>query len=110
MQHFEEQRRRGGSLIVVDPRLTPTAAAATLHLQLTPGHGRGAANGLLHIAIQAGRSTRRSSPQRTSGFEAVRRVAASYWPARVERITGVPEPQLREAARLLWPGTRRRWC
>src|SRR5579885_960013 len=36
MQYFEEQRRRGGQLIVADPRATPTARAASLHLQLTP--------------------------------------------------------------------------
>src|SRR5882757_3143171 len=36
MQYFLEQKNRGGSLIVVDPRSTPTAAASTLHLQITP--------------------------------------------------------------------------
>ena len=54
MQYFEEQKKRGGSLIVVDPRLTPTAAAATLHLQITPGTDATLANGLLNIAIKAG--------------------------------------------------------
>jgi assimilatory nitrate reductase catalytic subunit len=38
---------------------------------------------------------------RTRDFELVRRVASSYWPARVERITGVSEQQLQLAARLL---------
>src|SRR5579871_2771921 len=37
MQYFEAQKRRGGRLIVVDPRATPTATTATLHLQITPG-------------------------------------------------------------------------
>ena len=102
MQHFEEQRRRGGTLIVADPRLTPTAAAATLHLQLTPGTDTALLNGLLHIAIQAGKVAEPYIAGRTVGFDAVRRVAASYWPSSVERITGVPEAQLREAARLMW--------
>jgi assimilatory nitrate reductase catalytic subunit len=102
MQHFEEQRRHGGVVIVADPRLTPTAAAATLHLQLTPGTDTALLNGLLHITIQAGRVAESFIAQRTTGFDAVRRVTASYWPSRVERITGVPETQLREAARLMW--------
>ncbi|MGZ5969250.1 MAG: molybdopterin oxidoreductase family protein, partial [Polyangiales bacterium] len=34
MQWVEEQRANGGTLIVADPRKTPTAAAATLHLPL----------------------------------------------------------------------------
>jgi assimilatory nitrate reductase catalytic subunit len=101
MQHFEEQRRRGGALIVVDPRLTPTAAAASLHLALTPGTDTALLNGLLHLAIHSGAIDEQFITERTAGFEAVRRVAASYWPARVERITGIPESQLREAARVL---------
>lgn len=54
MQYFQEQKERGGSLIVVDPRATPTAAAATLHLQITPGTDSALANGLLHIAVKEG--------------------------------------------------------
>jgi len=101
MRHFEEQRQRGGTLIVADPRLTPTAAAATLHLQLTPGTDAALLNGLLHLAIQAGTIDHAFIAARTTGFDEVRRVTASYWPARVERMTGVPESQLKEAARLL---------
>src|SRR3954462_11303738 len=50
MQYFDQQKKRGGSLIVVDPRATPTTAASTLHLQITPGTDAALANGLLHIA------------------------------------------------------------
>ena len=42
-----------------------------------------------------------SSPHASSGFEAVRRVVASYWPDRVERITGVPARKIVEAAHIL---------
>ena len=101
MQYFQEQKRRGGSLIVVDPRATPTAAAATLHLQITPGTDAALANGLLHIAMKEGYLDDAFIALRTTGFEAARRVASSYWPDRVERITGVPERQLQQAARLL---------
>ena len=52
MQYFDEQRARGGKLIVSDPRRTPTARAANLHLQITPGSDAALANGLLHVAIQ----------------------------------------------------------
>ena len=52
MQYFDEQRARGGKLIVVDPRRTATAKAATLHLQTTPGSDGALATGLLHVAIR----------------------------------------------------------
>ncbi len=101
MQYFEEQRARGGQLIVADPRATATVRAATMHLQLTPGTDAALANGLLHVAIQRGLIDRDFIEARTSGFEAVRRTVASYWPDRVERITGVPAKQVVAAAQIL---------
>src|SRR5579875_617851 len=101
MQYFQEQKKRGGSLIAVDPRATPTAAAATLHLQITPGTDAALANGLLHLAIKEGYIDEPFIAARTNGFEMARRAVSSYWPARVERITGIREQQLHHAARLL---------
>jgi assimilatory nitrate reductase catalytic subunit len=100
-QYFDAQASRGGARIVVDPRRTPTAERATLHLQLTPGTDAALMNGLLHIAANDGLLDHDYIAARTNGYEAVRRVIASYWPDRVERITGVPVKQLREAAHLL---------
>ncbi|HEY6989983.1 MAG TPA: molybdopterin-dependent oxidoreductase, partial [Bryobacteraceae bacterium] len=101
MQYFDAQRANGGSLIVVDPRKTATAQAATLHLQITPGTDAALANGLLHVAIRQGYLDEEFIASRTDGFDAVRRIASSYWPDRVERMTGIPETQLFQAARLL---------
>ena len=101
MQYFQEQKKRGGSLIVVDPRLTPTAAAATLHLQITPGTDAVLANGLLHIAMKERYIDEAFIADRTRDFELSRRAASSFWPDRVERITGISEKQLRLAADLL---------
>src|SRR5579859_64878 len=105
MQFFDEQRRRGGALMVVDPRATRTAQTATLHLQLTPGTDAALANGLLHILIRDQLINAQYIAERTSGFAAVRQAVASYWPARVERITGVPARQIEAAASML--GTAR---
>lgn len=100
MQYFDEQRRRG-ALIVADPRATRTAQAATLHLQLTPGSDAALANGLLHILVRDGLVDHSYIARRTSGWEALQRVLAAYWPERVERLTGVPVQQLVQAAHLL---------
>lgn len=101
MQYFDAQRQNGGKLIVVDPRATPTAKSATLHLQITPGTDGALANGLLYIAAQQGLLDHSFIAARTSGYEAVRRAVASYWPDRVERITGVPVDLMTRAARIL---------
>ena len=101
MQYFDAQRERGGNLIVVDPRKTPTAANATLHLQITPGTDIALANGLLYIALQDGFLDHDYIAARTNGFDSVRRAVASYWPDRVERITGIPVKDLNRAARMI---------
>ncbi|MCW3061475.1 MAG: molybdopterin oxidoreductase [Capsulimonas sp.] len=101
MQYFEEHRNRGGHLIVADPRRTPTAQNAAVFLQITPGTDGALANGLLHIAMADGLLDHDFIEARTTGFDAVRRVIASYWPDRVERITGVPVKDLTKAAHLM---------
>lgn len=101
MQHFQAQKKNGGSLIVVDPRSTPTTAAATLHLQITPGTDAALANGLLHLAIREGFIDEKFIAERTADFDLVKRAVSSYWPDRVERTTGIPEHQLRRAAGML---------
>jgi assimilatory nitrate reductase catalytic subunit len=101
MQYFEEQRSRGGKFIVVDPRASTTAKTASLHLQLTPGTDGALGNGLLNVAISAKLIDADFIAARTSGFDAARRLVASYWPDRVERITGVPARRIEEAAHIM---------
>src|SRR5260370_1669648 len=105
MQYFKSQRSNGGQLIVIDPRFSPTARDATLHLGLTPGSDAALANGLMHILIREGLIDLDYIHERTEGFDQVKALAATYWPERVERLTGVPEAHLVQAARLL--GTAR---
>jgi assimilatory nitrate reductase catalytic subunit len=101
MRHVTEQRERGGRLIVIDPRLTATARRADLHLQATPGTDLALANALLQLVVAEGLVDSAYVARRTTGFEAAARVAAGYWPERVERLTGVPVSDLRAAAQWL---------
>ncbi|MFK0255553.1 molybdopterin oxidoreductase family protein [Streptomyces sp. NPDC090445] len=96
MRHLNHAR-----LIVIDPRRTPTAEAAALHLQPTPGTDLALALGLLHLAVTEGHTDREYLDKRTTGFEAAWRRAAAWWPERVERVTGVPVAEMREAVALL---------
>ncbi|KAB1947991.1 molybdopterin oxidoreductase family protein [Micromonospora sp. ALFpr18c] len=101
-----EQRRAGGRLIVVDPRLTATARQADLHLQPLPGTDLAVANALLHIALTEGWVDQAYVAERTTGFEAVRRSVAAWWPARAEQLSGVPVADLEATARALGTGGR----
>ena len=101
MQYFDAQRANGGRLIVADPRLTPTAQRADLHLRLMPGTDAVLVNGLLHILVRDGMVDAEYVAERTEGFDRVRAAVMTYWPERVERITGVAEAELTRAAQLL---------
>ncbi|WP_230415119.1 molybdopterin oxidoreductase family protein [Micromonospora tarapacensis] len=96
-----EQRERGGRLIVIDPRVTATARQADLHLQPLPGTDLAVANALLHLALTEGYVDGDYVASRTTGFSAVRRTVAGWWPARAEALSGVPVADLEETARAL---------
>ncbi|MFJ5989957.1 molybdopterin oxidoreductase family protein [Lentzea sp. NPDC092896] len=96
LRHLE-----GARLIVIDPRRTPTAERATLHLQPAPGTDLALALGLLHTAVIEGVIDKEYITSRTSGFDEAWRVAAGWWPERVERVTGVSAADQRAAVHML---------
>jgi assimilatory nitrate reductase catalytic subunit len=97
-RHLDRLRERGGRVVVIDPRRTPTADRADLFLQPVPGGDLALALGLLHLLDASGAVDEEYVAARTTGFGAVRRSAAAWWPERVERVTGVPSDELRALA------------
>ena len=94
-------RRRGPApptLVVIDPRRTPTAAEADIWLAPRAGTNLALLNGLLHLLIEGGHVDAAFVASRTTGIEALRSVVAAYPPDRVQAITGVPQALLRAAA------------
>ncbi|WP_189146870.1 molybdopterin oxidoreductase family protein [Streptomyces lacrimifluminis] len=100
LRYLTELKENGGTLIVIDPRRTRTAEQADLHLAPRPGTDLALALGLLHLVVSQGRTDEAFIEERTSGWEETRAAAMAHWPEYVERITGVPVPQLREAVRM----------
>jgi assimilatory nitrate reductase catalytic subunit len=100
LRYLTELKENGGKLIVVDPRRTRTAEQADLHLAPRPGTDLALALGLLHLVVAEGRVDEEFVRERTEGWEAARAGVMAHWPELVERITGVPVPQLRDAMRM----------
>lgn len=105
-RHLDVLRERGGKVVVVDPRRTPTADRADLLLQPVPGTDLALALGLLHLLVAGGHVDEEYVAARTTGFDGVRRSVAAWWPERVERVTGVPAEELRALADLLGTAPR----
>ncbi|MAS54805.1 MAG: nitrite reductase [Pimelobacter sp.] len=100
-RHLDRLRERGGRLVVIDPRLTPTGERADHLLQPVPGTDLPVALGLLHLLDAAGALDEDYLAERTTGFDDVRRSVAGWWPERVERVSGIAAEDLREVAALL---------
>jgi len=97
-------RRRGADpprMLCVDPRRTPVAEEADIHLAPKSGTNQALMNGLLRELIESGWYDARYVAEHTLGFEALGETVASYEPDRVAEICGVDAGDLVEAARLL---------
>ncbi|WP_432850019.1 molybdopterin oxidoreductase family protein [Amycolatopsis sp. CA-161197] len=95
------QHLRGAELIVIDPRRTPTAELASLHLAPAPGTDLALALGILHAVVAEGHLDKSYVDLRTAGFDEAWRLAAAWWPERAERVTGVAAADQRRAAAML---------
>ncbi|WP_092531238.1 molybdopterin oxidoreductase family protein [Amycolatopsis arida] len=100
VQHLRAARAAGG-LVVIDPRRTPTAEQANLHLRPAPGTDLALALGILHAAAADGLLNRSYVDKRTIGFDEMWRTVAAWWPERVERVTGVAAADQRRVAAVL---------
>ena len=97
-------RRRGPKppkLVVIDPRETPTAREADVHLAPILGTNVAVMNGLLNLIIESGRIDQEFIDEHTVGFQFLRDTVALWPPERVEQVSGVPSAKLRDAAKIL---------
>ncbi|MGH3726330.1 MAG: molybdopterin-dependent oxidoreductase [Mycobacterium sp.] len=96
-----DRLKAGAKLIVVDPRRTATAEKADLFLQIKPGTDLALLNGLLHLLVESGDIDEGFIAEHTEGWTAMPEFLADYPPAVVAEITGIPESDIRVAAKMI---------
>lgn len=94
-----DAKQRGASLIVADPRFTPTAWSADLFLPLLPGTDTALINAMMNVIIEEGLWNNDFVEARVEGYDALCDVVANYPPERAAKITGVPAEDIVKAAR-----------
>lgn len=104
-----DMKKAGCKFIVVDTRLTPTAAQlADVFLQVRSGTDGALALAMGNIMIQEDLYDHDFVENWTEGFEEYKEYVAQFTPEKAEEITGVPADKIIEATRL-WatggPGT-----
>ncbi|MFC1816672.1 molybdopterin-dependent oxidoreductase, partial [Thermodesulfobacteriota bacterium] len=87
-------------LIVVDPRVTPSAEMADIHLQLRPGTDAALALGLINVIIAEDLYDEEFVSKYCHGFEQLKERVKEYPPEKVAEITWIPVDKIKAAARL----------
>ena len=97
---FDEARKNGARLVVVDPYRNRTARSADEWISVEPGTDTALALSMLHVLERDGRLDSSFLDRRTVGFDALSRdVLPKYAPSRAETITGVEAATIERIAR-----------
>ncbi|SRX92108.1 nitrate reductase [Pseudonocardia dioxanivorans] [Mycobacterium shimoidei] len=94
------------AIVCVDPRLTPVALHATVHLAPLPGTNVAMMNALLHEIIANDWVDHEYVEAHTVGFQELEKQVADYPPERAAQICDVNVDDIRAAARII--GTAKR--
>jgi assimilatory nitrate reductase catalytic subunit len=93
-------------IVVVDPRRTETAMAATLHLALRPKSDLTFFYGVAAALIARGHIDRAYIDAHTEGFDAFAEHVAAFTAQRVAEATGLPTDSVARVAELIHAGKR----
>jgi formate dehydrogenase major subunit len=97
---FKQAKRRGTTLIVVDPRRERIADYADIYCQIKPGTDVAFYNGVMHEIIAQDLVDREFISQRVKNYGELAKVVKQYPPERAAQICGVDADTIREVARL----------
>jgi formate dehydrogenase major subunit len=88
------------NMIVIDPRMTRTAAHATEYVRIRNGTDIPVIYGLLWHIFENGWEDKEFIRQRVYGMDDIRKEVAKWTPDEVERVSGVPGEQLKRVAKM----------
>jgi formate dehydrogenase major subunit len=101
LQHLLEGKELNkANFIVIDPRLTRTAAHANEYVRIRPGTDIPVLWGMLWHVFKNGWEDKEFIKQRVYGFEETRKEIDKWTPEEVERVSGVPGEQLERVAKM----------
>jgi formate dehydrogenase major subunit len=101
LQHILEGKELNrANMIVIDPRFTRTAAHATEYVRVRPGVHIPTIYGLLWHIFHNGWEDKDFIRQRVYGMDEIRKEVDKWPPDEVERVTGLPEAQVKRIAEI----------
>jgi ferredoxin-nitrate reductase len=103
---IRDRQRAGAKVIVIDPRRTPTAEAADVHLPVRPGTDLALLAAMLGVIEQDGLIDWTFVERHTEGIGEALDTARQWSPARAAEVCEVPEADIIAAARAFGRGPR----
>ena len=101
LQHvLEGKELNRANMIVIDPRMTRTAAHATEYVRIRSGTDIPVIWGMLWHIFKNGWEDKEFIQQRVYGMDDIRKEVEKWTPDEVERVTGVPGAQLERVAKM----------
>ena len=101
LQHLLEGKELNrANFVVMDPRMTRTAAHATEYVRLRPGTDIPVLWGMLWHIFRNGWEDKEFIRQRVYGMDDIRKEVEKWTPEEVERVSGVPGEQLKRVAQM----------
>lgn len=106
IQWLWKAKDKGAKLIVADPRETPTARVADVHLDLKSGTDSALANGIMHILVKEGYVDEEYVHARCHNYEELKANVEYFTPSVTSQITGVSEEKIMKAAHIFGQSPR----
>ena len=101
LQHLLEGKELNrANYVVIEPRLTRTAAHATEYVRIRSGTDIPVIYGMLWHIFKNGWEDKQFIEQRVYGMDDIRKEVEKWNPEEVERVTGVPGAQLERVAKM----------
>ncbi len=98
---LDDFKERGGRILVVDPKYTPAAKLADIHLRPNPGTDGALAHFFGNYLIAHGKTDADYIAAYVHGFEAYKRYVKKFSLEKTAEITGIPASSLIAAAELI---------
>ncbi|MFT5644824.1 MAG: anaerobic selenocysteine-containing dehydrogenase [Janthinobacterium sp.] len=95
-----EAKRRGATLIAIDPYRSLTAEKCDQHIALLPGTDGALALGMMHVLIAENLIDDDYIARHTVGFAQLKQRAGEWPPERVAEVCGITETEIVDLARL----------
>ncbi len=97
--YFKQFAKRGGTLIVMDPRGQALKRHATHMLQFRPSADVAMLNAIMHVIAEEGLADEAYIAAHTEGWEEMRAHLRAFAPEEMAEICGIPAETLRRVAR-----------